>query len=245
MSNTLLSIEDQKIRVAEHTVDLLVKEKIIVSHGKIGLGTGTTALPAVKRIAEYMASGKIKDIAAVSTSFQTSILCEALNIPIFSLSSGRINGKLDVTIDGADEIDTTKSLIKGGGAALLREKITAYNSSLFVVIADETKMVKNLGKNFPLPIEIVPEARLSVMYALEQLGAQSILLREGLRKMGPVVTDNGNFILDVKWGKTKRIAPKKLESVLNEIPGVIENGFFTKNTPRVFVAHPDNSVEEL
>ena len=179
MSNTI-SVEDQKVLVAHTAIDKLISEGLIHSGMKIGLGTGSTAMPAVKCLAEYIAKGKLKNIAAVPTSFQTSIACEEFNIPIFSLSSGRINGSLDLTIDGADEIDSKKNLIKGGGAALLREKIIAYNSELFVVIGDETKSVKTLGVNFPLPIEIVPEARLSIMKKLESYGV-SMIIRDGIR----------------------------------------------------------------
>ena len=243
MSNTISS-EDQKILVAHTAIDKLIAEGLIHSGMKIGLGTGSTAMPAVKRLAEYIAKGTLKDIAAVPTSFQTSIACEEFNIPIFSLSSGRINGSLDLTIDGADEIDTKKNLIKGGGAALLREKIIAYNSAVFVVIADESKSVKALGVNFPLPIEIVPEARLSIMKKLEAYGV-SMIIRDGVRKKGPVITDNGNFIMDIKWSAHEKINPVKLESELNAIPGIIENGFFTQKTPRVFLSRASGIVEEF
>ena len=243
MNNTM-SIEDQKVLVAHTAIDKLIAEGVIHSGMKIGLGTGSTAMPAVKRLAEYIAKGTLKDIAAVPTSFQTSIACEELNIPIFSLSSGRINGALDVTIDGADEIDGKRNLIKGGGAALLKEKIVAYNSNLFVVIGDETKRVKNLGVAFPLPIEIIPEARLSIMKKLEVYGV-SMILRDGVRKKGPVITDNGNFILDITWPANAKINPGKLETELNAIPGVVENGFFTQKTPRVFLSNSNGIVEEL
>ena len=243
MNNTM-SIEDQKVLVAHTAIDKLIAAGVIHSGMKIGLGTGSTALPAVKRLAEYIAKGTLKDIAAVPTSFQTSIACEEFNIPIFSLSSGRINGALDVTIDGADEIDGKRNLIKGGGAALLKEKIVAYNSNLFVVIGDETKRVKNLGVAFPLPIEIIPEARLSIMKKLEVYGV-SMILRDGVRKKGPVITDNGNFILDIKWPANAKINPGKLETELNAIPGVVENGFFTQKTPRVFLSNSNGIVEEL
>ena len=233
MSNTI-SVEDQKILVARTAIDKLISEGLIYSGMKIGLGTGSTAMPAVKRLAEYIAKGK----------FQTSIACEEFNIPIFSLSSGRINGSLDLTIDGADEIDSKKNLTKGGGAALLREKIIAYNSELFVVIGDETKSVKTLGVNFPLPIEIVPEARLSIMKKLESYGV-SMIIRDGIRKKGPVITDNGNFIMDIKWPANAKINPVKLESELNAIPGIIENGFFTQKPPRVFLSHSNGTVEEF
>lgn len=243
MSN-MISIEDQKVLVAHTAIDKLVAEGLIHSGMKIGLGTGSTAMPAVKRLAEYIAKGTLKDIAAVPTSFQTSIACEEFNIPIFSLSSGRINGSLDLTIDGADEIDSKKNLIKGGGAALLREKIIAYNSNLFVVICDETKSVKTLGVNFPLPIEIVPEARLSIMKKLESYGV-SMIIRDGIRKKGPIITDNGNFIMDIKWPPNAKINPVKLESELNAIPGIIENGFFTQKSPRVFLSKANGTVEEF
>ena len=243
MNNTV-SIEDQKVLVAHTAIDKLIAEGVIHSGMKIGLGTGSTALPAVKRLAEYIAKGSLHDIAAVPTSFQTSIACEEFNIPIFSLSSGRISGSLDVTIDGADEIDCKRNLIKGGGAALLKEKIVAYNSDVFVVIGDETKSVKNLGIAFPLPIEIVPEARLSIMKKLEVYGV-SMILRDGVRKKGPVITDNGNFILDIKWPPNAKINPAKLESELNAIPGIVENGFFTQKPPRVFLSRSNGLVEEL
>ena len=144
MSNTI-SVEDQKILVAHTAIDKLISEGVIHSGMKIGLGTGSTAMPAVKRLAEYIAKEKLKNIVAVPTSFQTSIACEAFNIPIFSLSSGRISGSLDLTIDGADEIDPKKNLIKGGGAALLREKIIAYNSEQFVIIHSQSKLYRKLG----------------------------------------------------------------------------------------------------
>ena len=213
MSNTI-SVEDQKILVARTAIDKLISEGLIYSGMKIGLGTGSTAMPAVKRLAEYIAKGKLKNIAAVPTSFQTSIACEEFNIT------------------------------KVGGAALLREKIIAYNSELFVVIGDETKSVKTLGVNFPLPIEIVPEARLSIMKKLESYGV-SMIIRDGIRKKGPVITDNGNFIMDIKWPANAKINPVKLESELNAIPGIIENGFFTQKPPRVFLSHSNGTVEEF
>ncbi|PIE98357.1 MAG: ribose 5-phosphate isomerase A [Treponema sp.] len=224
-------------------IDYLVKEKILQSGMKVGLGTGSTAMPAIKRIAEYIRKNKLKNIVAVPTSFQTSIACEELNIPVYSLSSGIIDGELDLAIDGADEVDNKKYLIKGGGAALLKEKIIAYNSKKYFIVVGENKKVHSLGKHFPLPLEIVPEARLSVMKALEQYGVSSIL-RNGVRKMGPVITDNGNFIIDITFPDSK-IKPEKFECEINAIPGVVENGFFTKNIPTVFVAKTNGEVEIL
>lgn len=233
-----------KERVAYYAIDTLFSEEKIFDGMRIGLGTGSTAMPAVQRLAKLLSSGKLKNIYAVPTSFQTSIECEKLGIPIYSLSSQKIGGSLDLAIDGADEIDPAKNLIKGGGAALLREKIIAYNSKEFVVIADDRKKVKTLGKTFALPIEIIPEARLSISKKLENEGIE-VILREGVKKMGPVVTDNGNFIIDVKWPKSAIVNPKVLEDSLNKITGVVENGLFTKNTPRVFLVNKDGNIEDL
>ena len=246
MNNTV-SIEDQKVLVAHTAIDKLIAEGVIHSGMKIGLGTGSTALPAVKRLAEYIAKGSLHDIAAVPTSFQTSIACEEFNIPIFSLSSGRISGSLDVTIDGADEIDCKRNLIKGGGAAHVQEKIVEYNSKRLVIIADESKLVPHLGTRFPLPVEIIAAARTPVVRAMEKLGA-SCVLRTGSGKDGPVITDNGNQILDCTWSPladgTSSVDPSKMEDKVNKITGVVENGFFTKNRPLVFIARADGSVEE-
>ncbi|AIN94641.1 ribose-5-phosphate isomerase RpiA [Treponema putidum] len=239
-----MDISELKKKVAYHAIDTLFSEGKIFDGIKIGLGTGSTALPAVNRIAQLLSSKKISTIFAVPTSFQTSIECEKLGIPVYSLSSKKIGGSLDLAIDGADEIDPDKNLIKGGGAALLREKIIAYNSKEFVVIADERKKVKSIGKGFALPIEIIPEARLSITKILEAQGIE-VVLREGVKKMGPVVTDNGNFIIDVRWPKEAGVDPKVLEESLNKITGIVENGFFTKNTPRVFIVHQDGKIEDL
>lgn len=240
----MTSLDEQKKLVARFAVDTLFNEKKIFDGMKIGLGTGSTAMPAVHRIAELLSTGKLKNIYAVPTSFQTQLECEKLNIPIYSLNSKIINGSLDLAIDGADEIDAQKNLIKGGGAALLLEKIVAYNSAKFVVIADERKKVENLGNAFALPIEIIPEARVSIIDKLQKMN-MNVLLREAVKKMGPVVTDNGNFILDIKFSSTSLINPTQLEDELNKITGVVENGFFTKNKPRVFIAHTDGSIEDF
>ena len=239
-----MDMSELKKKIAYHAIDTLFSEGKIFDGMKIGLGTGSTAMPAVHRLAQLLSSGKLKEVYAVPTSFQTSIECEKLGIPIYSLSSQKIGGSLDLAIDGADEIDPDKNLIKGGGAALLREKIIAYNSKEFVVIADDRKKVKSMGKGFALPIEIIPEARLSISKALEAQGIE-VVLREGIKKMGPVVTDNGNFIIDVRWPETADVEPKVLEDSLNKITGIVENGFFTKNTPRVFIVHQDGSMEEF
>lgn len=237
----MLNKDEQKILAATTAVDTLIKEKKIFSGMKIGLGTGSTALPAVKRLAERINDGTLKDIKAVVTSFQTGNYCQDLGIPVYSLNDRAIGGHLDLTIDGADEVDQNNNLIKGGGAALLREKIVAYNSTNYAIVADSSKNVKTQGTKFPLPVEIIGEARISVQKELEKLGAKCTL-REGVRKCGPVITDNGNQILDCLWEKP--VNAKEMEERIDDIAGVVEVGFFTRLRPVVFIANQDGTVEE-
>jgi ribose 5-phosphate isomerase A len=222
-------------------VDALVKGGM-----KLGLGTGSTAITAVRYIGALLAERKLSGILAVSTSFQTSIECEKLGIPLFSLNPREINGKLDLVIDGADEVDGENRLIKGGGGALLAEKIAAYASASYAIMVDESKIVESLGVKFPVPVEVVGEARVSVTLALEKLGAE-VNLRQALRKAGPVVTDHGNLLLDIRFAKAPD--PVFMEKEINRIPGVVENGFFTGPSDRplrpvVFIARADGTVEK-
>ena len=231
---------EQKVIAAVTAIDTLIKEGKIFSGIKIGLGTGSTAMPAVKRLSERIKDGTLKDVKAVATSFQTTVACQELGIPVYSMNDMTIGGSLDLAIDGADEVGPGNSLIKGGGAALLREKIIAYNSKEFVIVADESKVVESHGTKFALPVEIIAEARVSIIRELEKLGAECIL-RQGVRKAGPVVTDNGNMILDCTWENP--VNALEMEDKIDSITGVVECGFFTKNVPSVFVAHADGTVE--
>jgi len=220
-------------------------EAMVKSGMKLGLGTGSTAIPAVRHIGALLAGGKLRGILAVPTSFQTSIECEKWGIPLFSLNSKEIGGKLDLTIDGADEVDPRNRLTKGGGGALLLEKIVAYVSASYVIVVDESKLAENLGVKFPIPVEVVPEARIPVTLALEKLGAE-VMLREALRKAGPVITDHGNLLLDIRFRSPQD--PSRLEAELNRIPGVVENGLFTgpadrEFVPQIFIGHSDGTLE--
>ncbi len=230
---------EQKELVASTAIDTLIKDKKIFSGMKIGLGTGSTAIPAVKHLAKRINDGTLKDIKAVVTSFGTQNLCEELGIPVYSMNDKIIGGHLDLAIDGADEVDPKNNVIKGGGAALLREKIVAYNSDQFVVVADSTKIVDSLGTKFPLPVEIIGEARVPVAKALNALGAECTL-REGVKKCGPVITDNGNQILDIVWKNP--VDSELMEDKINSIVGVVEVGFFTKNKPIVFTMDSNEKV---
>lgn len=243
MPNETLSRDEQKVRAARNAIEDLYKRSLIRSGMKIGLGTGSTAMPAVARLAELIRDEGLTGIRAVATSFQTTIACEGLGIPVFSMNSREIGGRLDLAIDGADEISPAKHLIKGGGAALLLEKIVAYNADAFVIVADESKAVDSLGTGFPVPVEVIPEARVPVMAAIAALGGTAVL-REGVRKAGPVITDNGNLILDCLWGKTGGAPdPVELERKINAIVGVVDNGLFTARVPTVYIAHADGSIE--
>jgi ribose 5-phosphate isomerase A len=221
-------------------VDALVKDGM-----KLGLGTGSTAIPAVRHVGALLAEGKLRNILAVPTSFQTVIECEKWGIPLFTFNSREIGGVLDLTIDGADEVDPQGRCVKGGGGALLLEKIAAYASLAYALVVDESKIVENLGIKFPVPVEIVTEARIPVTRALEGLGAE-VSLREALRKAGPVVTDHGNLLLDIRFREP--VDPAVLEAEISRIPGVVENGFFTgfRNRPlkpAVFIGRSEGTVE--
>ncbi len=229
---------DQK--AMKELVGFTAVEKFVRSGMKLGLGTGSTAMPAVRRIGELLRDGALTGILAVPTSFQTTIECEKWGIPLYSLNSREIGGALDLTIDGADEVDPRGCCVKGGGGALLVEKIVAYASAAYALVVDETKTVDHLGIGFAVPVEVVPEARVPVTRALEALGA-TVALREALRKAGPVITEHANLLLDVRW-KEPVDAPG-LEREINSLPGVVENGFFPRRHPTVFVGHADGSVQ--
>jgi len=140
--------------------------------------------------------------------------------------------KIDLAIDGADEIDPKKNLIKGGGGAHAREKYIDYFAERFIVVADESKLVQSLGQKFPVPVEVLPEAYRAVQKSLSNLGAVS-QLRMALKKAGPVITDQGNFILDAKFYSLDQ--PKQMEIDINNIPGVLENGIFTRTVESVLI----------
>jgi ribose 5-phosphate isomerase A len=230
----ILEQAEMKERAGKAAVDVLIKDGM-----KVGLGTGSTAITAVRHIGLLIEQGGLKNISAVTTSLQTEMECEKWNIPAYSLNSRRIDGELDVAIDGADQIDGRCFCVKGGGGALLMEKIVAYSAKIFAVVVDETKLVEHLGLTFPIAVEITPSARVSVCKALERLQGQGVV-RLALRKAGPVITEHGNIIVDTLFQQP--IDPRVMEDEINHIPGVIENGLFTRIHPRVFVANSKGIV---
>jgi ribose 5-phosphate isomerase A len=186
----------------------------------VGLGTGSTTAYAIQFLGDRLKSGELKDIKGVPTSFQASVLAKQYGIPLTTLDE--ITG-IDIAIDGADEVDPQKNLIKGGGAAHTREKIVDSLAKEFIVVVDKSKLVDALGTTFPLPVEVLPMAVTPVMAALEALGGKPEL-RMGVKKDGPVITDQGNMVLDVAFEAIAN--PTELEKTINNIPGVLENGLF-------------------
>ena len=194
----------------------------------VGLGSGSTAAYAVEEIGERVRKKKWQ-ILGVPTSYQAFMLAVRCGIPITTLDE---HPRLDLTIDGADQIDKELNLIKGMGGALTREKIVASAAKQFIVVADETKLTQTLGTNQPVPVEVLPLAVSTVIQRMCEVGGRPTL-REGKAKIGPVVTDNGNFIVDVDFGPIE--APKEVNSRLKMIPGVVETGLFVEMADIVYV----------
>ncbi|WP_219884477.1 ribose-5-phosphate isomerase RpiA [Merismopedia glauca] len=195
----------------------------------VGLGTGSTTAYAIQYIGERLKSGEITDIKGIPTSFQATVLAKQYGIPLTTLDEV---DRIDVAIDGADEVDPHKNLIKGGGAAHTREKIVDSLAEEFIVVVDSSKIVDKLGSTFLLPVEVLPLAMTPVMRAIEKLGGKP-QLRMGVKKAGPVITDQGNMVIDVKFDSIDN--PAELEKTLNNIPGVLENGLFVGVTDVVLV----------
>jgi ribose 5-phosphate isomerase A len=215
-------------------------ERLVVSGMKLGLGTGSTAIEAVRRVGELVRDGALKDLKVVPTSFQTEVACRELGISLWSLNDPLIGGRLDLTIDGADEVDPSWRLVKGGGAAMLIEKIVAHASRDYAIIVDSSKLVGRLGEKAPVPVELVPEALATVSRAVEALGGAPEL-RMAKMKDGPVITDHGNFVLDVRFPSP--FDPLSMERDIMLIPGVMAHGIFTRAVTDLIVGSPEGRVE--
>ena len=195
----------------------------------IGLGSGTTAAYAILALGERIEHENLR-ILGIPSSYQAFSLAVQNRIPITTLEEHPI---VDVNIDGADQIDPQLNLIKGMGAALTREKIVAASARQNIIIADEAKQVKILGENnHPVPLEAVPFAIALVQRRIQKLGGSSVL-RETKGKLGPVISDNGNAILDATFGVIKN--PEQLNQQLKMIPGIVETGLFLGMTDIVYL----------
>ena len=197
----------------------------------VGLGTGTTAEFAVRKIGKLVRNGL--SIRGIPTSNRTKELAEAEGIPLIDFSESMF---IDLTIDGADEIDGNLNMIKGGGAALLQEKIVASVSKAEIIVVNRTKLVDQLGA-FPLPVEVIPFGWQVVFNQLESLHWNPDL---SLNKGQPQVTDQGNYIIDCHFRKIEN--PKLLEHQLNMIPGVVENGLFINLCTKMILADGEQLI---
>lgn len=221
-------------------VGIKAADDLVVSGLKLGLGTGSTAIEVVRRVGERFNSGELKDIAVVATSFDTKLECQKYGLNVYMLNDPIINGKLDLTIDGADEVDTNWNLIKGGGGALLIEKVVGYVSSRYCIVVDESKVVTELGEKMPVPLEVIPEALITVEHALIKLGGEP-RVRMSKMKAGPVNTERGNIIVDFYL---KKFNPREMEKELNEIPGIVENGIFSHGVTDLYTVYSNGRIEK-
>jgi ribose 5-phosphate isomerase A len=204
----------------------------------VGLGSGSTAAYAIAALGEKTKRENLR-ILGVPTSYQAFLLAAKHGIAVTTLEEHPV---LDVTIDGADQIDPKLNLIKGMGAALAREKIVAAASKQNIIIADESKKVNALGENGqPVPVEVLPFAIAVVKRRIEAAGGNPVL-REGKGKVGPVITDNGNAIIDANFGVIDNAA--KLEKKLKMIPGVVETGLFIGLANIAYIGTP-SKVEKI
>lgn len=201
----------------------------------VGLGSGSTAAVVVDEIGKRWQAGALSNIVGVSTSFQSSLLATECGIPMRTLNDV---DHIDLAIDGADEVDPAKNLIKGGGACQTREKLVDSRAERLVIVVDSGKLVNELGSTMPLPVEVLPEAYRQVMKELEGLGGTPEL-RMAVRKAGPVVSDQGNLIVDARFSQLTN--PADLEKTINNIPGVLENGLFINMADEILVGRISDS----
>lgn len=192
-----------------------------VKNGSIlGLGSGTTANYFMQIIGRLLSDGELSDVLGVPTSVRTAVGALEFGIPMTSLDE---HPELNLAVDGADQIDGGLEAIKGGGGALLREKIVASASKSYILIADERKLTENLGEGCQLPVEVLPFSLGAVLRRIANMGARAVL-RKKREKQEPFVTDNGNFVVDAEFGAIEDL--DGLEAELKAIPGVLETGLF-------------------
>lgn len=223
-----MTVETDPVKVMKQEVGKAAAA-LVQSGMIVGLGTGSTTAYAIEYLGSRLKSGEIKDIQGIPTSFQAEVLAKKYGIPLTTLDAV---DHIDIAIDGADEVDPQKNLIKGGGAAHTREKVVDALANQFVVVVDGNKLVDRLGSTFLLPVEVIPMAMTPVMRAIEKLGGKPEL-RMGVKKAGPVITDQGNMVIDVKFDSIDD--PAELEKALNNIPGVLENGLFVGVADKVLI----------
>lgn len=225
-------VEEAKRRAAERA------SALVESGTVIGLGSGSTTAHFIRHVGRRLSSGDLNDILGVPTSYQAAADALEAAIPLTTLNE---HPELDLTVDGTDQIDRNLDAIKGGGGALLREKIVASASNKYVIIADDNKLAETLGEEQSLPVEVLPYSIGAVIQKIEELKGTPVL-RMGSGKLGPVVTDNGNFIIDIDFGAIRE--PNVLDARLKGIPGILETGLFLDYAVVAYVGKRD-TVEEI
>jgi ribose 5-phosphate isomerase A len=218
---------------AEKRAAGIAASEIVESGMIVGLGTGSTVAYTIKELGRRVREEEL-EILGVVTSYQSEMLAIEAGIPLTTLAQ---HPELDIAIDGADQIDSNLFAIKGGGAAHTREKIVSASAKHFLVVADESKTSMQLDK--AVPIEVLPFAKELVMKKIRSLGGKPEL-RLAIRKDGPIITDNGNFVLDSSFGIIKD--PEGLALQLSIIPGVVEHGIFS-NVNELYIGKKDGSVK--
>ena len=226
-----MNTDELKKAVAEKAVNEYVKDGMTV-----GLGTGSTAYYAIKRLGERVREEGL-NIKCTATSVRSEELAKEFGLTVLDVNDVEYN---DVTIDGADEVDPDMQLVKGLGGALLREKIVATASAREVIIVDDSKLVDVLGTRCSLPVEVLRFGHLKTKEMLERQRCEAVLrCVDG----EPYITDNGNYIYDCKFESIKN--PFFLESRINVIPGVVDNGLFLNIATTVLVSHKDGTITKM
>jgi len=230
MSDDLIELGKKKAAIK--AVEDNVKNNMI-----IGIGSGSTIVYAVRKIAELNKENNL-NLKCIPSSFQSYQLILENGLTLASLDQ---YSEIDLDIDGADEIDKNLNLIKGGGGCLVQEKIIASNSKKLVIIADFRKKSDRLGENWRIgvPVEVIPMAYTPIMKKMELLGGKP-KLRMAKAKSGPLITDNGNFIIDVDFGIIQN--PMELEKKLLSIPGVVDSGLFINMASKAYIGQKDGTV---
>ncbi len=217
--------------------------KYVRSGYVVGVGSGSTALMFLTELAKAIKGGELSGVRLIATSTETEYEIVRLGLGDLLRYPWQV-GHIDVAVDGADEVDRGRNLIKGGGGALTREKIIDYWASEFIVIVDESKLVDKVPSTHPIPVEVVPYAWPLVKARLEGDYGGSAELRYSSGKRGPVITDNGNYIIDYK--PKSMIDPREGERIIKCIPGIVEVGLFSGlKVTKVIVGKRDGSVNEF
>lgn len=223
----MVDIAELKRQAAEKAVAFIQSGMVV------GLGTGSTAVHAVRAVGRLIQAGQLQNIVAIPTSEATAKEARSLQIPLVTFDTHPV---IDITIDGADEADPNLDVIKGLGGALLREKIVAAVSKRFIIVADHTKQVSQLGSKAPVPVEVIPFAERPVADYLQSLGARvEKRLDEGGER--PFRTDENNIILDCYLGPIAE--PHQLAAAIRQQPGVVEHGLFLKMATDIILATPE------